>query len=160
MNRYLSSMTATAVLLGCVACSSSGQHASSLSDVGHSTPTTTASHSAAPKAAARPTDSTGGLPAGPASASAFCDLARRIGKSDLSVSEGNLDADATKLLRQVDQLDAIAPAGLKKDFDVYTAFEHAVLAPGSQPQTTVHGNNAAALEHVAAYLSGTCGITG
>jgi hypothetical protein len=158
MNRYLSSMTATAVLLGCVACSSSGRPASGLSAVERSPRATTALPPADSRAAARPTDSTGGLSAGPASVSAFCDLARRLGKLDLGVSGGNLDADATKLLRQVDQLDAIAPADLKKDFDVYTAFEHAVLTPGEQPQTTVHGDNAAALEHVAAYLSGTCGI--
>jgi hypothetical protein len=80
--------------------------------------------------------------------SPFCALARRIGTADLGVSSGNQDPDPTKLLGQVDQLDTLAPAELKRDVDVFTAFEHSVLDPGRAGAPKIKGDPTPALEHV------------
>jgi hypothetical protein len=95
---------------------------------------------------------------GPGAGSPFCALARRVGRANLGLSSGNLDPDPNELLGQIDRLDALAPVDLKHDFDVFAAFEHSVLKPGSTPAPTVASDTTAALEHVSSYFTRTCGV--
>lgn len=144
MNHRLALTVAAALLLCCTACGSKDQ---------------TRGTADAPTTAAA-TSSSADSGSGGGHDSSFCNLARKIGKDDLGVSEGNQAPDTGKLLDEVDELDNLAPDELRSDFDVYASFEHAVLDPGSSGTPVQTGDAATALTHVAVYFKTTCGVHG
>jgi hypothetical protein len=111
----------------------------------------------APAGAAGPTSSRTSAASG--TDSAFCRLARRVGQANLGLADDAADPDVPKLLSQIHQLDVVAPPDLKRDFDTFADFEHAVLVPGAAPsQPPVAGRTAAALHHVTSYFVDVCQI--
>ncbi len=148
MKYPLSLLAATAVTLAAAGCSS-GSAATSV-------PSGLASPSQRVIPSAQAPGSRHAASQGPSSDSSFCKLARQIGRADLGVSSGNLAADPTKLLGEVDRLNALAPTALKHDFAVFVSFEHSVLDPGGANTPKIVGDTTEALEHVSSYFAHPC----
>jgi len=140
---------AAAIALSCAAC---GSHDKS-SDHGD----TTATHS---KSADSKTSSSSGAGSAGGHDSAFCKLARKVGTEQLAGSGASVDPDPKELLRTINQLQALAPSDLKKDFDVFADVERGALDPGNPGTKSPSGDVEGALQHVSAYLRSPCGAIG
>jgi hypothetical protein len=109
------------------------------------------------------TTATGTTTASAPAASAFCALARAKGAADLlnlrdsSAQGGGLD----KVLANLDELTAAAPAAIKGDYTRLDRLEHALLGGQPDPQQLARldsPDTVASLQRIQRYLADNCGI--
>lgn len=92
----------------------------------------------------------------------FCALAKAKGAKDLLALDSDDPDDIQTVLDNLDAIDAAAPPSIKPDFDALDKVEHAMFDSGTPDAATLQqlqgGDFEQNLQHIHAYLAGTCHI--
>lgn len=108
----------------------------------------------------------GAPPAGNPAAddASFCAFAKAKGAQDLLALDAGSDDNVQTVLANLDAIDAAAPPSIKPDFDALDKLEHAMFDTGTPDAATLEQLQGGAIEqnlqHIHAYLAGTCHIGG
>jgi len=92
----------------------------------------------------------------------FCAFAKAKGAQDLLALDASSDDDIQTVLANLDAIDAAAPPSIKPDFDALDKLDHAMFDSGTPDAATLQQLQNGAIEqnlqHIHAYLAGTCHI--